>query len=150
MTSVRRHCHQHGVEFSARLRHCVIARLPSLLTGTSVSREIIQSYCVLGGVGGGGEGERVRGERERGLEVYRKVWKLLLLLLFSPLILFHVMGLVLRRRNDTEKNILFWYSDALPLRSLLLPRYRRPIITLVLVNTSSHSRKICMLKSDQH
>ena len=30
-----------------------------------MSREIIQSYCVLGGVGEGGERERERGERER-------------------------------------------------------------------------------------
>ena len=63
-----------------------------------------------------GRGERERGregekgkerdketerERERELVVYRKVWDF-----FFPLILFHVMSLVLQRRNGTEKNTL--------------------------------------------
>ena len=53
----------------------------------------------------GGEGRRKggRGERDGELVVYRKVWDF-----FSPLILFHVIGLVLRRRNGTEKNTLLW------------------------------------------
>ena len=65
-------------------------------------------------VGGGEEMGKERGEREGGgregeregdLVVYRKVWDF-----FSPLILFHVMGLVLRRRNGTEKNTLLLLS----------------------------------------
>ena len=55
--------------------------------------------------GGGGDGEREvgkgGGEREGELVVYRKV-----LDFFPELILFHVMGLVLRRINGTEKNTL--------------------------------------------
>ena len=58
--------------------------------------------CGGGGRGREGEGEREReGKREGELVVYLKVWDF-----FSPLILFHVMGLVLRRRNGTEKNTL--------------------------------------------
>ena len=53
------------------------------------------------------EGGGREGEREGDLVVYRKVWDF-----FSPLILFHVMGLVLRRRNGTEKSIsLFFFSQ---------------------------------------
>ena len=63
--------------------------------------------CVCGGgeKESGGEGERggrEMGEGERELVVCRKVWAFF----FSPLILFHVKGLVLQRRNNTEKNTL--------------------------------------------
>ena len=50
-----------------------------------------------------GGGER---ERECGLVVYLKVWEL-----FFSIILFHVMGLLLQRRNGTEKNTLLWISS---------------------------------------
>ena len=56
--------------------------------------------CVCMCVWGWG-GDRKR-ERERELVVYRKVS----CCFFIPLMLFHVMGFVLRRTNDTEKNTL--------------------------------------------
>ena len=71
--------------------------------------------------GGGGEGKRVRErEKERELVVYpqyRKVWEVFFSSLCVcgcvPLILFHVMGLVPRRRNGTEKNIIInnWSNE---------------------------------------
>ena len=53
--------------------------------------------------GGGREGERGGGGRKRGRTsgLSQSVR-----FFFPPLILFHVMGLVLRRRNGTEKNTL--------------------------------------------
>ena len=62
--------------------------------------------CVCGGGtgerGGGREGERRGRERGRTSGLSQSVR----FFFFSPLILFHVMGLVLRRRNGTEKNTL--------------------------------------------
>ena len=63
--------------------------------------------------------ERER-EREREREVYRKVW-VFFFLFFSPLILFHVMGLVLRRRNGTEKNTLLFIIIIIIPKMQLLP-----------------------------
>ena len=59
-----------------------------------------QSYWLC--VYGGGEERKRELWRERELVVYRKVWEVFLI--FFSLILFRVMGLVLRRRNGTEKN----------------------------------------------
>ena len=57
---------------------------------------VLLTVCV--GGGGGAEGERER-------VVYRKVW---VFFFFSHTFLFHVMVLVLRRRNGTEKNTLLF------------------------------------------
>ena len=66
-----------------------------------------QSYwlCVGGGGERGGERERER-QRKRELVVYCKVWEVF----FVVVVLFRVMGLALRRRNDTEKNTLLLLS----------------------------------------
>ena len=74
-----------------------------------------------GGEGGEGktvkEGERERDrERERELVVYPQVCELVFC--FS-LILFHVMGLVLQRRNGTEENTLLLLSLSLRRGSFL-------------------------------
>ena len=56
--------------------------------------------CVRGGGGkeseGESEGER---EKERELVVYRKMWELFFLAFSPPIILFHMIGLVLRKEN---------------------------------------------------
>ena len=70
-------------------------------------------------VGGGREGgERERG-RERGREREREretsgLSQSVRVFFFFLLILFHVMGLVLRRRNGTEKNTLVRTALFLP------------------------------------
>ena len=56
-------------------------------------------------------------ERERGRERGRTSGLSLSVRFFFPLILFHVMGLVLRRRNGTERNTLL-----LSLPQALCPR----------------------------
>ena len=69
--------------------------------------------CVGGGRGWGkeGEGERERGrERERKKERERTSGLSQSVRFFPPTIVFHVMGLVLQRRNGTEKNILLLFS----------------------------------------
>ena len=55
--------------------------------------------------GGERERRRVGRERERPSSLLQSV-RFFSFFYFSPLILFHVMGLVLRRRNGTEKNTL--------------------------------------------
>ena len=58
------------------------------------------SVCMCGRERARGEGK----ERERELVVYCKVWDF-----FFLLILFHIMGLVLWRRNGTEKDTLLLF-----------------------------------------
>ena len=73
--------------------------------------------CVWGGEWGEREGERERGEREREREKERggereNEWSNAKCerFFFSPLILFHVMDLLLRRRKGTDKNTLLLLS----------------------------------------
>ena len=77
------------------------------------------------GEGGGREGEK-EGERVGELVVYREVWHFF----FLPLILFHVMGLVLRRRNGIEKNIII-ITIIFPVEGTLISASAYPIVSFL-------------------
>ena len=66
---------------------------------------------------------------------------------FSPLILFHVMGLVLRRRNGTEKNTLLSLSSLAAWRCHDLPglnEFSGAVLSRFILSRQINSTKVLL------